>query len=362
VIVGGSDSARTANRTQVQERPEGTVSTLIEDFDPSQFTPYEDRPRTLRSGIPAADRAFRAVARGGGLLMLVIMLSIAGFLAYDAAPALGVFGWHFFTVQQWQGNTLGVLGVATGTMLVAAVSIIVSFPLAMLTALYVSEYAPRSIQRALIAGVDLMAAVPSVVYGLWGFSALENNMPNLAHFMSVYLGFIPIFHVDTDPHQPAWDKSIYTESIFIAGLVVSLMVIPISCSVMREVFSQAPPGEREAALALGSTKWGVIRAVVLPFGRGGIVGGTMLGLGRALGETIAVSYILSPNFAVNFKILERGGSTISSLIANRFGDATGVQISALLAAGLTLFAITLVVNIIAGFVVARSRSGAATEI
>lgn len=321
-----------------------------------------DRPRVIRSGVSISDRVFRTVTRGGGLLMLLIMLGIAGFLAYEAAPALGVFGWRFFTSQTWEGNSLGVLGVATGTVLVAAVAILVSFPLAMGTALYISEYAPRRLRRTLIAAIDLMAAVPSVVYGLWGFTVLESSAPYLSRWLHTYLGFIPIFHVNTDPHAAAWERPLYTESIFISGLVVSLMVIPIACSVMREVFSQAPPGEREAALALGGTKWGMIRSVVLPFGRGGVIGGTMLGLGRALGETIAVTYILSPDFSVDFHILERGGSTISSLIANRFGDATGVQISGLLAAGLTLFAITLVVNVIAGFVVARSRSGAATEI
>jgi phosphate transport system permease protein len=141
-----------------------------------------------------------------------------------------------------------------------------------------------------------------------------------------------------------------------------MMVIPIACSVMREVFSQAPPGEREAALALGGTRWGMIRAVVLPFGRGGVIGGTMLGLGRALGETIAVSLIISPTFDFHTHILQRGGDTISALIALRFGDSTGAQLSALMGAGLVLFGMTLVVNTIAGFVVARSRSGAATEI
>jgi phosphate transport system permease protein len=294
--------------------------------------------------------------------MLAIMLGIAGFLAYKAVPALRVYGWHFFTEQSWEGNKFGVLGVATGTVLVAVVAIVVSFPLALFTALYVAEYAPRRLQRTLIAAVDLMAAVPSVVFGLWGFSVLESNAPYLSRWLHTNLGFIPLFKVHADPRAAAWERSMYTESIFIAGLVVSLMVIPIACAVMREVFSQTPQGEREAALALGGTKWGMIRSVVLPFGRGGIIGGTMLGLGRALGETIAVTYILSPKFTVHFDILERGGSTISSLIAMRFGEAGPGQISALLAAGLVLFTMTLVVNMLAGFVVARSRSGAATEI
>jgi phosphate transport system permease protein len=346
------------------------VTTLIEDTDSSRLGASEDRPRRIWPSVPVSDRVFRGVARGGGLLMLVIMVGIAGFLAYQSIPALRHFGWHFFTDQSWDigpAGKIGVLGVVVGTLEVAAVAIIISFPLAMLTALYVAEYAPRQLKRTLIAAIDLMAAVPSVVYGLWGFSVLQNNAPYLARWLHTYLGpIIPFFRVETnpptDPRAAVWERATYTSSIFIAGLVVSLMVIPIACAVMREVFSQTPPGEREAALALGSTKWGMIRSVVLPFGRGGIIGGTMLGLGRALGETIAVTYILSPKFTVVTDILQRGGSTISSLIALRFSEALGGQRSALMAAGLVLFGITLVVNMIAGVVVARSRSGSATEI
>lgn len=140
-----------------------------------------------------------------------------------------------------------------------------------------------------------------------------------------------------------------------------MMVMPIACSVMREVFSQVPIGERERALALGATRWGMVRIVALPFARGGIIGGTMLGLGRALGETIAVFLIISPKFEVNLRVLEAGGNSVSSLIALRYGEATGFGLSALMAAGLALFAMTLVVNFTASAFVARSRSGAASE-
>jgi phosphate transport system permease protein len=140
------------------------------------------------------------------------------------------------------------------------------------------------------------------------------------------------------------------------------MVIPLAAAVMRGVFAQAPLGEREGAVALGATRWGVIRSVVIPFGRGGIIGGTMLGLGRALGETIAVTLIISPQFVIKPNILETGTITTSSLIATLFGEATSVQLSALLAAGFVLFMMTLLVNVVAGFIVTRSRSGAATEL
>jgi phosphate transport system permease protein len=326
-----------------------------------------DVPRPLRSSVPASDRAFRGVARAGGLLMLLIMGAIGVFLALKAVPALNVFGWHFLIDHQWfstgaRNSGIGIASVALGSVLVALVAVVVSFPLAAVTALYITEYAPRALRQTFVTVMDLMAAVPSVVYGLWGFSVLEAAVPDLARWLQTYLPWVPIFQVDADPKAAVWDQPSYEKSILLCGLTVSLMVIPIACSVMREVFSQAPPGEREAALALGGTRWGMIRSVVLPFGRGGIIGGTMLGLGRALGETIAVSLIISPTFDFHFHILQRGGDTISALIALRFGDADPAQLSALMAAGLVLFAITVIVNILAGIVVARSRSGAATEI
>jgi phosphate transport system permease protein len=141
-----------------------------------------------------------------------------------------------------------------------------------------------------------------------------------------------------------------------------MMVIPIQCSIMREVFSQAPVGEREGAYALGATRWGVIRSVVLPFGRGGMIGGIMLGLGRALGETIAIYLIISPIFTINFHVLQTGANSVSSLIVLRYGDASGFGLSALMAAGLSLFVLTMIVNFSASAIVARSRSGAESEV
>lgn len=152
----------------------------------------------------------------------------------------------------------------------------------------------------------------------------------------------------------------YTSSTFIAGLVVALMIIPIVTSLSREVFSQAPQGEREGAYALGSTRWGMVRAVVLPFGRGGVIGAVMLGFGRAMGETIAVAMVISPTFKFSGHVLEAGANSISALIALHFSESDGLSLSALMAAYLVLFALTLVVNLLAGIVVARSRSGAAT--
>ena len=225
---------------------------------------------------------------------------------------------------------------------------LIAFPLALLTALYISEYAAARIKSTLVSLVDLMAAVPSIIYGLWGYFLIMPHAAELALWLQKHLGWIPFFEVkDADPNAAVWDTSRYIASAFCAGIAVAMMVLPMACAVMRQVFSQTPPGEKEAALALGATRWGMVRSVVLPFGRGGIIGGTMLGLGRALGETIAVLLIISPAFEIKPRILEIGTNTVSALIAGRFGDASATQLSALLAAGFVLFLITLVVNTIA---------------
>jgi phosphate transport system permease protein len=323
-----------------------------------------DRPRVLRKALPLGDRVFHAGSRGIGLAVLVVFGAIGFFLALQSVPTLRHYGWSFFTESEWlpERDLVGISAVVVGTIVVATVALVVAFPLALSTALYISEYAPLGLRRSLVAMVDLMAAVPSIVYGLWGFFLLQPKVIPIAHWIHQNFGFLPVFRVDTDPRAAAWDQSQYTASAFVAGLAVSMMVIPIGCAVMREVFAQAPTGEREAALALGATRWGMIRVVVLPFGRGGIVGGTMLSLGRALGETVAVLLIISPAFDIKLRVLEIGTITVSSLIASRFGEATALQLSALLTAGLVLFVMTVIVNTIASIIVSRSRSGADTEI
>jgi len=249
-----------------------------------------------------------------------------------------------------------------GTISIAFVAIAFSFPVASATALFISEIAPTRVKKTLIALVDLMAAVPSVVFGLWGVYLLEGQIAGLSRWLSTWLSWIPLFRVTgADPTNPLANETVYTASTFAAGIVVGLMVMPIQCSVMREVFSQAPPGEREGAFALGATRWGMVRAVVLPFGRGGMIGGTMLGLGRAMGETIAVLLIISPRFEVSGQILEAGSNSVSSLIALRYTEASGFGLSALFAAGLALFCLTLVINFTASAFVARSRSGASSD-
>jgi phosphate transport system permease protein len=320
--------------------------------------------RSLRSRRNPSDLIFRAIARGGGSVVLIIMILVGTFLGFRAWQALHKAGWSFLTTQAWNpdGGGFGIAAIMVGTVLIAAIAIVVAIPLSLGTALYISEYAPRRLQRPLISLIDLMAAVPSVIFGLWGFFLLQWWLSPVARWLSDWFYWIPAFRVSGVPREtPTPSLITYTGSSLAAGLVVGLMITPIIASVMREAFSQAPVGEREGAYALGATRWGMIRAVVLPFAKGAMIGSTMLGLGRALGETMAVTMIISVVFAIQPHVLEHGTSSISSLIALHWGESTPFATSALMAAGLALFAMTLLVNVIAAQIVARSRSGAQSE-
>jgi phosphate transport system permease protein len=320
--------------------------------------------RPIVENVGPADRLFRGIARTSGVAVLAIMSMVGIFLALRASQALKKAGFSFITTQAWEpdAGNFGIAGIMLGTVLIAIVAICIAVPLALSVALYISEYAPRRLKRTFISLVDLMAAVPSIVYGLWGAYFLQTHVTGLSRWISTYFGWFPPFKVNgADPSNPLPQNSLYTSSTFIAGIVVALMVAPIISSVMREVFSQAPMGEREGAYALGATRWGMIRSVVLPFGKGGMIGGTMLGLGRALGETIAVFLIISIVYNQQPHIFQSGGANISAVIALRYGDSQAFALSALFAAGLALFCVTLVVNFLAANIVARSRSGASSE-
>ncbi|MEO5661997.1 MAG: phosphate ABC transporter permease subunit PstC [Nocardioides sp.] len=323
----------------------------------------EVAPRKLARKATGVDRVFELSASAIGATVLLITGGIGAFLAWQSVPTLERYGWSFFTESAWQpeADILGIGAVLVGTVSVAAVAMVIAFPLALLTALFISEYAPAGIRATLISLVDLMAAVPSIIYGMWGYFLVMPHAAAFALWLQQNFGWLPFFKIDADPDAAVWDVSRYVGSAFCAGIAVAMMVLPMSCAVMRQVFSQTPPGEKEAALALGSTRWGMVRTVVIPFGRGGIIGGTMLGLGRALGETIAVLLIISPDFVIKPRILEVGTNTVSALIAGRFGDASAAQLSALLTAGFVLFVITLIVNTLASIIVNRSRSGAGTD-
>jgi phosphate transport system permease protein len=320
--------------------------------------PDVDRPRQIPRTQDGADSVFRGVLRGGGLAVLVITGLIGFFLVWKASSALSRAGWHFFSRSVWlpDSNNFGIASVLPNGLIIALIALVIAVPIGLLTALFISEYAPPRISRALTALVDLMAAIPSIIYALWGVFFLQPEVIGTVRWVADHLGFIPVLKV------PSGDNpSGFTASTFMAGLVVSLMVIPIVISISREVFAQAPQGEREAAYALGSTRWGMIRTVVLPYGRGGVIGAIMLGFGRAMGETIAVSLIISPIWTVVTHVLQTGGMSIPALIALRYGESTPEMIASLMAAGLVLFVVTLLVNALAGLIVTRSRSGRQTS-
>ena len=322
------------------------------------------QPRHISRRATGGDAVFVNVSRAVGASVLVITGGVGLFLGWQAFPTLRRYGLSFFTESEWspEADVLGIAAVLLGTVQIAVVAMVIAFPLALLTALYIAEYAPARLRPTLVSLVDLMAAIPSIIYGLWGFFLVMPHAAAFATFLERHLGWIPIFQVSgSDPDAAVWAASRYTASAFCAGIAVAMMVLPMACAVMRQVFSQTPPGEKEAALALGATRWGMIRTVVLPFGRGGIIGGSMLALGRALGETIAVLLIIEPAFDLKLRFLETGTNSVSALIAGRFGDASASQLSALLAAGFVLFLITLAVNTLAAMVVNRSRSGAGAE-
>ena len=291
--------------------------------------------------------------------MLLITAAILIFLILRSVGAFRRAGLGFFTTPSFFPETSSQFGIAAllpDSALIAMIALVIAVPVGVATALYISEYAPHGLRRPLIAVIDLMAAIPSIIYALWGLFFLMPRILGFDQWLSHHAGFIPIFRF-----TKADTIGNYVGAMFIAGIVVSLMVIPIITSLSRQVFSQAPQGEREAAYALGSTKWGMIRAVVLPFGRAGIIGASMLGLGRALGETIAVTFILTPlTYTFSIHVLEGGGNSITAEIANFYTQYDLKGVAALLACGLVLFVSTLIVNTLASVVISRSRSGALT--
>lgn len=326
------------------------------------------QPRQVTARYGLADRVFLRATTVVGWLVLVLVGSIGIFLALQARPTLSHYGWRFFTESRWlpSQDIIGIKAVFVGTLEVALVALVIAFPLAFLTALFITDWAPARLKPLLIRAVDLMAAVPSIVFGLWVLFTVQPHAAEVAHWLSKYFGWIPFLKVHTDVDYPIWNQApgyaSYAGSAFIAAIAVAAMVFPMATSVMREVFGEAPAGEKEAAIALGATRWAMVRTVVIPFGRSGIIGGTMLALGRALGETISVLLIINQAFQVKINVLESGTATISALIATDYKEATPAQLSALLTCGFVLFLMTLVINTIAARVVRRSRSGSGTEL
>jgi phosphate transport system permease protein len=313
-----------------------------------------DIPLRPETPVSAADKLYRRVATTAASVSLVIVVLTLVFLVNGARPALKVNGIvHFFTRSLWefQIDKFGVFGLILGTIVIATIALVVAVPLALAMALFINEYAPKRIRQAMTSVIDLLAALPSIVFGMWGLFAFQDRLSRVATWLSYHFSFVPIFR--------ASGGTSLVQSSLVAGVVVGIMVMPIVISVSRDVMSQVPRDLCEGALALGGTRWGMIREVILPFGRSGIVGAILLGFGRALGETIAVALIVVQIYKVNSHILTQGAGTIASLIANRFGDASSLERSGLVAAGLALFVLTLIVNLVARLIVSRTGIRAA---
>jgi phosphate transport system permease protein len=306
---------------------------------------------TTETGSPKrrlGDLVFANLTRVAGLTILVALAGVAIFLTAQGLPALGAKS----SDLRGHANFLTyVAPLVFGTLLAAVVALAIALPLAIGVALSVSHYAPRRLAIAIGYLVDLLAAVPSVVYGLWGIGFLGPHLVPVYDWLATHVGWIPLF---------AGPASNTGRTILTASIVLAIMVLPIITAISREIFVQTPRLNEEAALALGATRWEMIRLAVLPYARSGIVSAAMLGLGRALGETMAVAMVLSASGVVTFNLISSTNpSTIAANIALTFADATGLQRNALIASGLVLFVITFAVNFTARAIVARNEPGRA---
>jgi phosphate transport system permease protein len=272
-------------------------------------------------------------------------------LAYRGYEVLREEGLGFIINAEWsitQDESANVIesnfclsAMLVGTILGALVAVVIAVPISVFSSLYLNFYAPGWLKKILVGVIDMMAAFPSILFGIWGFLVLMPSVEYWAKLINKYLGWIPFFEV-----KPYF----FSRSPFVAGVVLAIMIIPIITSVSREIFAQAPLDRIQAAFALGATRWAMIKAVVIPHGRSGVVGGAMLGLGRAMGETVAVYTVLNIVFQINWHILLGAGGNVASLIILKFGEASEYEIKAFMAAGLVLFLLTLIVNAIANVI------------
>lgn len=288
------------------------------------------------------DAIFKVLSTGSGIVILAILAGVAAFLLWQAWPALVADPTQ---VRGGQGLFHYIGPLLFGTVLSAAMALIIATPLAIGIALFISHFAPRRLAQALGYLVDLLAAVPSLVFGLWGIFILAPATVPVMQFFERFFGWLPFFS------GPA---STTGRTIFVVGIVLAVMILPIMTAVNREVFLQTPTLHEEASLALGATRWEMIQQAVIPFGRSGIISGMMLGLGRALGETMAVAIILSPSARYTWDVISSSNpGTIAGDIALQFPESSGMDVNTLIASGLVLFALTLAINMLARWIVSR---------
>ncbi|MBT2488872.1 phosphate ABC transporter permease subunit PstC [Streptomyces sp. ISL-96] len=320
--------------------------------EPTSPSPPPPGPGHLASqgSSHAGDRIFLALSRGSGIALLVIMAAIAAFLTYRTGLAVSKDEANFLTSSEWNpaGSPpkFGIAVLLFGTVVSSIIAMAIAVPVAIGIALFISHYAPRRLATPLAYIVDLLAAVPSIIYGLWGAVFLVPYLDGLNKWLDTYLGWTYIFDKTSDG---------VARSLFTVGILLAIMILPIVTNVTREVFLQSPKMHEEAALALGATRWEVMRMSVLPFGRSGIISASMLGLGRALGETMAVAVVLSPSFIISGRLLDPGGGTFAQNIAAKFNEADEFGRDALIASGLVLFVITLLVNGAARWIIGRRK-------
>ncbi|WP_216211320.1 phosphate ABC transporter permease subunit PstC [Amycolatopsis aidingensis] len=306
---------------------------------PSTASPTRGRARQ-RPG----DRVFSGLSTGAGVLILVVLAGVATFLLVEAWPALVA---PTDEIPGDGGLVVYIWPLLFGTLLSALFALLLAAPLAVAVALFITHYAPRRLAQGLGYLVDLLAAVPSIIYGLWGATVLAPATVPATDWLAENLGFIPLF---------AGPSSTTGRTMLVAILVLTVMILPIITAVIREAFLQTPRLHEEASLALGATRWEMIKMAVLPFGRSSIIGASMLGLGRALGETMAVAIVLSVSGGITFNLISTGNpSTIAANIALEFPESTGIDVNTLIAAGLVLFVVTLLVNMAARAVINRRR-------
>jgi phosphate ABC transporter permease protein PstC len=303
----------------------------------------DERPRASR----LADPVFRGVLTGLAALILALIVFFFIFLIAKAHPAFAKFGVFGFTFRDNWDVSRGIFeawALVVGTLITSAIALVIGVPVAVAAALYLTELAPKRLAGPLTILVDLLAAVPSVVYGLWGVFVLIPRLKGAEQWFSDTFSFLPFV-----------GGNVAGPNVFLAGLILAIMILPIVCAISREVIRTVPADHKEAALALGATRWEMIRMAVLPYSRSGIVGASMLGLGRAIGETIAVTLVIGNAPSIPRTIFDQG-YTLSAVIANEFGEAANdpLHVGALIAAGLVLFVLTLAINALARAAVERS--------
>jgi phosphate transport system permease protein len=293
------------------------------------------------------DRVFRGVALGAGLVVLAVLGLIAVSTTREAWPAFQAEGIGFVTSDDWvpAEGRFGALAFIYGTVLVSAIAVVFAVPISIGIALYANEAAGVRLRRPIVYVVDLLAAIPSVVYGLWGVLVLAPALRPAFDRLGEAVDGWPVLGT-------VFGTGSSGRSFLTAGLILAVMIIPIITSLSREVIATVPSAQREAAYGMGATRWEMVRSAVLPWSRGGIVGAVMLGLGRAMGETIAVALVIGSSAQITLDVLAPGDS-MAAVIANQFGEASGTHRAALVGLGVVLFLVTIAVNVAARVLVSR---------